>query len=718
VTVDPYGPRPIDLPTPVPLDPGADLSVLDEAKILAAPDDPADWPAWRDRLAAWRVSARRRLRYSGRQYDQAPGDCFSVCLAWLWDEALYDHGRGEFTVDDFLDGAERDFGGFDGVVLWHAYPVIGLDDRNQFDFYRDVPELPAVVAAFQRRGVRVFVDYNPWDVGTRREPRGDAEALAGLVGWLGADGVFLDTLKEGAAELRAALDAVRPGLVLEGESRVPLARVSDHAMSWAQWFADSDPPGVLRAKWFERRHMLHHTRRWHRSHLDELHSAWLNGCGVLVWEAVFGVWVGWSERDRALLRAMRRVQRSHAPWLRSEAWTPLADHPGDGIPVYASRWDHGGIPLWTVANRGGPYDGPWLVTPDRPGMRWHDLTTGTTLTPQRLPGGLVALGGVLPAGGIAAVAATPATATVSIAAAGAMGGGGDGAGSGDRPPGGTSAATAAALLPARAQDAGKAAVGGGDAAFPARATVRAVPRRVERPEAPAGMAVVEPGRRDLVVRYRARETGLYGEAPYVDVWKPLPGRQHHAANLHHAATMRRTVQLGRFAIATTEVTGDQYAEFLRASGYRPARPERFLAGGGTGGAPVTHVDLADARAYAAWAGLRLPTEDEWQVAAEAGLLERGTPMVWNLTESEHSDGRTRFVILKGGAAYRATGSDWYLDGGPQPPQVSVKLLLLGAGLTRSASIGFRCAVDLPDTPSRDASPHAPPPGPGGQSGRP
>jgi formylglycine-generating enzyme required for sulfatase activity len=191
-----------------------------------------------------------------------------------------------------------------------------------------------------------------------------------------------------------------------------------------------------------------------------------------------------------------------------------------------------------------------------------------------------------------------------------------------------------------------------------------------------------------VVRYRVRETGLYGEAPYVDEWKPLPPR------LHHTATMHRTVHLGRFAIAREEVTQAQFAEFVAASGYRPIRPERFLAGKGAPNAPVTHVDLADGRAYAAWAGLRLPTEDEWQVAAEAGVLRSGVPLVWNLTESEHTDGRTRFCILKGGAAFRADGSDWYLDGGPQPPEAAVKLLLMGAGLTRSASIGFRCAADL------------------------
>ena len=43
------------------------------------------------------------------------------------------------------------------------------------------------------------------------------------------------------------------------------------------------------------------------------------------------------------------------------------------------------------------------------------------------------------------------------------------------------------------------------------------------------------------------------------------------------------------------------------------------------------------------------------------------PLVWNWTESEHSDGRTRFVMLKGGSDQRTEGSEWYVEGGVHPP---------------------------------------------------
>jgi formylglycine-generating enzyme required for sulfatase activity len=106
------------------------------------------------------------------------------------------------------------------------------------------------------------------------------------------------------------------------------------------------------------------------------------------------------------------------------------------------------------------------------------------------------------------------------------------------------------------------------------------------------------------------------------------------------------------------------------------------------------VTLAEARAYARSVGARLPTEFEWQLAAASEGFERSSPAVWNWTESEHSDGVTRFVMLKGGSDHESTGSDWYTDGGVRPPEFSLKYLLAGLGVEASPSIGFRLAWDL------------------------
>ena len=348
-------------------------------------------------------------------------------------------------------------------------------------------------------------------------------------------------------------------------------------------------------------------------------------------------------------------------------WTPLADADGTDAPrVFSSRFELDGSRLWTIFGRDqhplGPADAIRADARDR--ERWFELVSGRELTP-------------VVRDGCARVALPemprPFAAILALPDAAVDGSFHD-------------------FIRSQA-----ARVWNADASFPVRITRRRSTPRVLGTRAPEGMFAIRYGEQSLTVRYRLRETGLYDAAPFADLWKPLPPLLHHTETERHAVVMRP------ISVSRTEITNAEYARFVTAAGYRPARPERFLAHwvdgrprDGTEDEPVRFVSLDDARAYAKWAGARLPTEFEWQVAAGHPEFARGTPLVWNWTESEHSDGRTRFTILKGGSHIRLEGSEWYADGGPQPPEVSLKLLRAGPSIERSAAIGFRCAFDPAD----------------------
>jgi formylglycine-generating enzyme required for sulfatase activity len=76
------------------------------------------------------------------------------------------------------------------------------------------------------------------------------------------------------------------------------------------------------------------------------------------------------------------------------------------------------------------------------------------------------------------------------------------------------------------------------------------------------------------------------------------------------------VYLDSYWIDRYEVTNAQYKKFIDATGRRsPSHFQNRTYPAGKADHPVTEVTWYDAKAYCAWAGKRLPTDQEWEKAA-------------------------------------------------------------------------------------------------------
>jgi len=145
-----------------------------------------------------------------------------------------------------------------------------------------------------------------------------------------------------------------------------------------------------------------------------------------------------------------------------------------------------------------------------------------------------------------------------------------------------------------------------------------------------------------------------------------------------------------FFIDLTEVTNKQYQKFVTEKGY-PAPPSwpgsHFPAGAEK--LPVTDVTWQDAKAYAEWAGKRLPSEEEWEFAArgvDGRLYPWGNewrPDLSNIAGpqgekrqltpvGQYSQGASPFGVLDlSGNAWEWTESDFKAyPGGAVPPSTA------------------------------------------------
>ena len=687
---------------------------------IPAVSEPSEWQiagsgehdAWLSDLRRWRHERLIRMGYDDAEYRRPE-------LLWTQrnfiqpqmmaeERYFYDPTAGRYSVDRYLDDLDKRYGGIDSVLIWPVYPNIGIDNRNQWDLARDlpggIPGLRRMVEDFHHRGVRVFFPSMPWDTGTHDPGQPYWSAAAQLMAELGADGVNGDTFDGMPRAYRTASDRTGHPVAFEPEGS---PRADEQLMwnnqSWGYWkfpFA----PMVSKLKWLEPRHMINVCDRWARDKTDNLQAAFFNGVGYESWENIWGIWNQIAPRDAEALRRVAYIERQFAELLVSRDWEP--DVPALQYGIFASRFPGDGRALWTVVNR-NEYDvrGEQIQVRHPEGARYYDLWNGAELKP-RVAGTNAVLSFPVEANGFGAILEVM--------------------------PGGASQNLEAVLAQMRQWARVPLASLSHEWSFLPQRMVETPPAKAPA-GIPPGMVQVPAGEFDFQVSGIEIEGSNWAGLDVQYPWEDAPRRGH-----------RHVMAIEPFCIDRYPVTNADFKKFLDAAQYHPKDDHNFLKDwrngsypDGWGNKPVTWVSIEDARAYAAWAGKRLPHEWEWQYAAQGtdGRLypwgnawnEHAVPApykgrdlpgpadvdahtagaspcgamdmagnVWQWTD-EYVDEHTRAAIVRGGSYYQPQGSMWYF---PQAYKLNEhgKYLLMAPSKDRAGTLGFRCAVGQASRP--------------------
>jgi formylglycine-generating enzyme required for sulfatase activity len=687
-------------------------------------------------------------KFDNSLYDRADltwiKESYLIILQMAWDKEFFDRTTGKYTFPDLLKKGIELFGNIDVYGIWPTWPRLGLDQRNQWDLYRDLPGGTTQLRNFGRlsrqNNTRFFIAYNPWDNSTRKEDH--FKGMASMIKETEADGVVLDTQGSSSYELQAAADSVRKGVVMYSEG-MAITKDMPGIISGRVHNAIFLSPELNLNKLIKPDFSIFRVCDVGEDLIHrEIAIAFFNGYGTELNMFRPG---GRDDNYRADLQYLAKTTftlRQNNDAFLDKDWTPLIETTVDN--VFVNRWVSGEKTIYTVLNMRAEGIEGRLFEIENDGRKhfvslWNHenivpvIENGIAYASVWAGGWPASYSGTRREGSLDCIAALPLLLKSEL--------------KGD-----------SILINAKGRN--KILVWKGDPSYntvskefnlvndtivsirdlfgyyEGKIVVQLMNNRHLLDE---NVLMFKGGKPWLVstVSPTVKATGI---APDMIL---VPG-----ADFSYDVTTGEDfvpypevsgirVKVDSFLIDKYPVTNAQYYEFLQSSGYRPADTTRYLRHWEMGiykqgqeRYPVVYVSLEDIKAYAKWAGKRLPTQAEWQLAAQGtdkrkwpwgnefhgtlcnNAFDKPTPVdafnkgaspygvmdlignVWQMTNDLYFNGSYYFAVIRGGSFYKPDSSWWYIQGGPQSLDTTQIMLLVSPGYDRSATVGFRCVKDI------------------------
>jgi formylglycine-generating enzyme required for sulfatase activity len=682
---------------------------------------------------------------------------YLMVLQFAWDKKYYDYGRQKSTFYDNLFEYDSLTGGYDIFTIWPTWPRLGLDQRNQWDMYRDLPgglgELRKQAEFTHKAGKKYFISYNPWDEGTRKEDQ--MKGMEELLRATDADGVVLDTKGSSSRELQAAADLVKPGIIMYSEG-MAVPKDMPGIVSGRVHDALVLPPPLNLNKLIKPDFAIFRVLQLADDRLHrELAMSFFNGYGVEVNTMRPGR-PEWMEDEYAYMGRTTRVLRENSALFSNMSFEPMLNTLVDS--VYVNSWHSNSKKIYTIycASPKGCNGALFEYADEAKGLPikglgefhvvdlWnHEMVkpvekNGKVLIPVRVDAFDASWLNSRREGNVGCIAIFEKSLEVEVngsilkyksksAHAGRV------VITGENPtyhskqfsyPGSGGTIDYRSLFPKPVEKIVVQLFAGSElydevVITPGLAFPVLISRTAQLSPANGSTEGMVKIPRGAFRFYTKRDPNTL--EPFI----PFPD---------FSDTV--TVSMPSFWMDRYPVTNSLFMKFISQTSYKPIDTTNYLKHWfngspvpGTEDLPVIYVSLDDARAFAKWAGKRLPSEREWQYAAQGGDMRKYpwgkemdstrcnhnlnylTPVdkyplgespfgvrdlvgnVWQLTEDVYDNGSYFYTIIRGGSYYHPTQSIWYVTGGPLPVDHPEMLLLISPGLDRNATVGFRCVKD-------------------------